>query len=152
MFWNKCRIAKKGYALVYILLLCSLCMIFVLFIFNMEVKITKNTISYKNYALKEIDYGDLREILFTKLFNNIYTNVEVLTLSNLKSYFINSELYFRTDDDKACIKYDKTINKLILESVYENGYYKKDIYDYKIDQNKVRLVFINAIYIKGGIE
>lgn len=152
MFWNKYRIIKKGYALVYTLLLCSLCMIFVLFIFNMEMKITRNTLSYKNYALKERDYEDLREIIFTKLFKNIYTNVDVLSSTNLKNYFINSNLYFRSEDNKACITYDATINKIIFESVYENNYYRKDIYDYKVVQNKVRLVFVNAIYIKGGIE
>lgn len=127
-------------------------MIIVLFIFNMEVKVTKNTLSFKNYALKERDYEDLREILFTKLFNNIYTNVNALSSENLKSYFNNSNLYFRTEDNKACIKYDSTINKIVFESIYENNYYRKDIYDYKVVEDKVKLIYLKAIYIRGGIE
>jgi hypothetical protein len=127
-------------------------MIIVLFIFNMEVKVTKNTLSFKNYALKERDYEDLREILFTKLFNNIYTNVNALSSANLKSYFNNSNLYFRTEDNKACIKYDSTINKIVFESIYENNYYRKDIYDYKVVEDKVKLIYLKAIYIRGGIE
>lgn len=152
MFWNKCRRVKKGYALVYTLMLCSICMVLVLFIFNMEVRITKNTLSYKNYVLKESEYEDLREVLFTKLFNNVYANVSVLNSTNLKNYFSSSNIYFKTEDNKACIKYDITINKIVFESVYENDYYRKDIYDYKVVQNKVKLLYLKSIYIRGEIE
>jgi hypothetical protein len=152
MFWNKYRSVKRGYALVYTLMLCSICIVLVLFIFDMEVKVTKNTLSYKNYILKNSEYEDLREILFTKLFNSIYTNVTLLNSTNLKNYFASSHLYYRTDDSKACIKYDATIDKVVYECVYDINNYRKDMYDYKIIKSKVRLVFLRSTYIKGAIE
>jgi|GEM_PF-2840595 len=152
MFWNKFRLVKKGYALVYTLLLCSICIVIVLLIFNLEMKVTRNTLSYKNYILKEREYEDNREILFTKLYKNINTNVTELNLDNLKNYFSNCNIYFRTDDNRACIKYDISTNKIVYESIYETNYYRKDLYDYKIIQNIVRLKYISSQYIKGAID
>lgn len=152
MFWNKCRITKKGYALIYTLLLCSICMIIVLFLFDLEMKETKNTVSYRNYCLKEKDYEDLKEILFTKLFKSVYANVSSLTINNVKSYLAVSNLYYKTEDNKGCIKYDGSINKIVYESLYEINYCRKDLYDYKIVENKLKLIYLRTLYIRGGIE
>lgn len=152
MFWNKFRAVKKGYTLVYTMILCFLCMLIVLFIFQLEIKVTKNALSYKDYILKEMEYEDNREVLFTKLYKSINTNVTELNINNLKNFLSNSKMYFRTEDNRACIKYDISTNRIFYESIYENKYCRKDLYDYKIIQGKVSLIYINSQYIEGAIE
>jgi hypothetical protein len=127
-------------------------MIIVLFIFQLEIKVTKNALSYKDYILKEREYEDNREVLFTKLYKSINTNVTELNINNLKNFLSNSKMYFRTEDNRACIKYDISTNRIFYESIYENKYCRKDLYDYKIIQGKVSLIYINSQYIEGAIE
>ncbi|MFL0268404.1 hypothetical protein [Candidatus Clostridium radicumherbarum] len=134
------------------MILCFLCMLIVLFIFQLEIKVTKNALSYKDYILKEMEYEDNREVLFTKLYKSINTNVTELNINNLKNFLSNSKMYFRTEDNRACIKYDISTNRIFYESIYENKYCRKDLYDYKIIQGKVSLIYINSQYIEGAIE
>ncbi|WP_406769182.1 hypothetical protein [Candidatus Clostridium stratigraminis] len=127
-------------------------MLIVLLIFQLEIKVSKDALSYKDYILKGKEYEDNREILFTKLYKSINTNVTELNLNNLKSFLTNSKMYFRTTDNRACIKYDISTNRIFYESIYENKYFRKDLYDYKIIQGKVKLIYISSQYIEGVIE
>lgn len=136
----------------YTMILCFLCMLIVLFIFQLEIKVTKNVLSYKDYILKEREYEDNKEILFTKLYKSINTNVTELNINNLKNFLSYSKMYFRTDDNRACVKYDILTNRIFYESIYENKYYQRDLYDYKIIQGKVKFIYLSSQYIEGAIE
>ena len=143
---------KKGYVVVYVLLVCSLCMILVSYSFYLEVKKVRNIKSYTNLIINAKKIDEYKEYLFTYLHKEVNTAISSLTSDSVKQYLTTNNFKIKFDNGKACIKYDLSTNKIILETFYSTDYYRRDLYDYKVVSNKLKYMYVNTIYIEGRIE
>lgn len=143
---------KKGYVTVYVLLVCSLCMILVFYSFYLEVKKIRNLKSYTNLIINTKKFDEYKEYSFTYLHKEVNSSLSSLTYNNVKQYLTSNNFKVKFDNGKACIKYDYAKNKIVFETYYDANYYRRDIYDYTIVSNKLKYTYLNTIYIEGRIE
>jgi hypothetical protein len=118
----------------------------------MEVKKSRNVSSQNSYIIKSKKYDEYKEYAFTLFHKRIKEYVENLSIINVEQYLKANNIITKIDNGKACIKYDSSINKIIFETYYDEDYYRKDLYDYKLIGNKIKYIYLNTIYIKGRIE
>jgi hypothetical protein len=152
MYKYKHSYLKKGYVTVYVLLVCSLCMIFVSYSFCLEVKKIRNLKSYTNLVVNTRKFDEYKEHAFTYIHKEVNIAISSLTYDNIKQYLITNNFKVKFDNGKACIRYDSIKDKIVLETYYNVNYYRRDIYDYKVVSNKLKYVYSNTKYIEGRIE
>jgi hypothetical protein len=152
MYKYKDTYIKKGYVTVYVLLVCSLCMILVSYSFYLEVKKIRNLKSYTSLIINTKKLDEYKEYLFTYLHKEVISSLSSLTYDNVKQCLTANNFKFKFDNGKACIKYDYIKNKINFETYYDADYYRRDIYDYKVVSNKLKYIYLNTIYIEGRIE
>lgn len=143
---------KKGYITIYVLLACLLCIIITAYIFNLEVRRTRNAESYSKIVSTTKKYDDYKEYAFTYMHRLIISSISNLDYAGVNSYLSLSNPKIKFDNNKACIKYDSVINKIVLETYYDSDYYRRDLYDYKVDSGKIKYVYLKTTYIEGRIQ
>ncbi|MBL4937923.1 hypothetical protein JK636_19625 [Clostridium sp. YIM B02515] len=143
---------KKGFVLVYTLLITSFCLIIAVYIFTLQVKISKNVNSYKNYVLKEQDYDKYKEYLFTELNEQILKNINKLEREEIKSYLNRSSFSNKSEDNKAKIKYNSIADNIEFTTYYETNYIRIDRYSYNTSDGKLKLIYLDTLYSEGKVE
>ncbi|SKA76862.1 hypothetical protein SAMN05428976_102374 [Clostridium sp. USBA 49] len=150
MFWNK-KI-KKGYILLYTIIITTFCMCIVLYFFTLEFKKIKSIQSEKNYILMNNKYDEYKEKSLTILYQNILENVLEKNYENIKKYFQDSKINFYIDNGKCNFKYNEKDNNLILDTYIDDYFFKRDIYDYDFIDDKFKFIYKETIYIEGRIK
>ncbi|MCM8711030.1 hypothetical protein M2651_08320 [Clostridium sp. SYSU_GA19001] len=152
MFWNKAGNIKKGYILIYILFIGMLCLLIVLSFFTMELKKTKDVVSYKDYIIMNKKEDEYREYLFTELYKNIIQNVIPLTSDCVDFYLNNNIISYDIDGKKGSLKYDLVSKKFLFESYVDDYCFKREIYEYKITNGNLKFIYNKTIFVEGRIE
>jgi hypothetical protein len=152
MYKHKDNYIKKGYVTVYVLLVCSLCMVLVSYSFSLEVKKIRSLKSYTNYIITTKKFDEYKEYAFTYLHKEVNIALNSLTYDNVKQYLTTNNFKVKIDNGKACIKYDPIKNNIVLETYIKVNYYRRDLYDYKVVANKLKYIYLDTIYIEGRIE
>lgn len=143
---------RKGFILVYTLLITSFCLIIAVYIFTLQVKISKNVNSYKNYVLKEQDHDKYKEYLFTEFSEQVLKNINKLEREEIKSYLNRSSFLYKSDDNKAKIKYNSITDNIEFTTYYETNYIRIDRYSYNASDGKLKLIYMDTSYSEGKVE
>lgn len=142
---------KKGYVLLYTLILGLLCIIMAVCCFTLELQIRKNNLSYRNYCLKPNINEEYKENLLTLLNKSIKNSVADITSNNIKDYYILNCNSFKITYKKSYIIYDKNNDDFIMYSYYDEYYHREDIYKYKINEGKLIYMYVNTKYNLGKV-
>lgn len=145
-------IVKKGYILLYVLIIGALCMTILTYCFTLEVKRMKNVISQKNYIIANSKHDEYKEKLLTKLYKEITDNVELITVDNIRSYFQNNVINYYSENKKGSVKYNKDNDIIILDTVVDDYSYRRDIYNYTAQEEKLKIIYFQTIYLEGRME
>lgn len=151
MYFNKYRKSKKGFILVYTLLITSICFITSLGCFKMELLKRDNNINFK----KEINKLDLvqrdREYLLTDLDSYIYANLQDINCENIKNLFLNqSEKHFYFES--SYIKYLNNMNSFYLCFYFNGSFYREELYKYNVSDGNVFYIPTEYSYKQGVLE
>lgn len=152
MHRNKTGHLKKGYITIYALIVCSFCIMVVIYCFYLGLKKTRNVNSYKAYVIKVDKQEEYKERAFTLMHKNITDAVQSLSLSGVKQHLTSSNPKIIIDNKKAAISYNSSNNRLVFEVSVDEDYYRRDLYEYKIVSGKLRYVYLNSTYIEGRIQ
>jgi hypothetical protein len=152
MYKYKHRNMNKGYIIVYILLVCSLCMVLVSYSFHMEISKSKNLRSYKDFIVKARKIEEYKEHLFTYLHKEINLSITSPTSENVREYLTVYLPEIRFDGDKACIRYDSITDRIFLETYTDAYNYRRDIYEYKVVSNEIKYSYLDTKNIEGRME
>jgi hypothetical protein len=149
---HKTGIVKKGYVMLYVLIMCALCIMIVSYSFYFEIKKRSNIESYERYVVKNNKYSEYKEKAFTFIHKDIIENVQALSYSTIRLYLSSRNPKFFIDNKSAVIRYDSSTNRILFETPYTEDYYRRDTYDYKVVSGKLKYVFLKSLYIKGRIQ
>lgn len=151
MYRNKTRKLKKGYALVYTLLIALFIITLLIFSFTLELKKTKNIDNYKREVSSSKKYVQHREYLLTELNEIINANVSGVSKDNIKAYFTVNSVIIKVDENKGAARYNKDGDCFYIES-YEDTYtYRREIFDYNVISNTLKFIYRKEEYVKGVI-
>ncbi|ERI91317.1 hypothetical protein HMPREF1982_03276 [Clostridiales bacterium oral taxon 876 str. F0540] len=143
---------RKGFILVYALLITSFCLIIAVYIFTLQVKIGNNVNSYKKYVLNEPEYDRYKEYLFTDISEQILKNISKPDREEMKGYLNRSSFMKKTEDNKAKIKYNSISDNVEFITYYETNYIRIDRYNYDVFNGKPKLIYLDTLYSEGKVE
>jgi hypothetical protein len=118
----------------------------------MELKKSRYVNSYKNLVIKTKKYDEYKEYAFTYLQKQVTEGVSNFTYNDIRQYLITTSFKVKFDNGIACIKYDSSLNKIVLETYYDEDYFRKDLYDFKVVENKLKYEYIKTLYIRDRLE
>jgi len=151
MYRYKTYKLRKGYILVYTLLIVSLLMIITIYGFTLQLKKTKNVKNYEREVSTFKIYEQYRETLLSELKAFINLNISVMSKESIRNYFTANSIVIRTDVNKAAIRYNQDEDKFYLESRYDSYNYRREVFDYEVVDSNIRFLFVKEEYVKGVI-
>lgn len=142
---------NKGYTLIYVLIMSSLCLSMVLGCYKMELLRRENSIKMNKNVLRVDKLQKYKEYLFTELDEHIYENVKNITDDEIKSY-LSSIKDFSLTYDECCIKYNKDKNYFLVQYYVNHKFCKEEFYQYKVNGNYIVYGCIDYSYVKGVLK
>ncbi|MCM0650385.1 hypothetical protein NBE98_18650 [Clostridium swellfunianum] len=152
MYKYKNKSIAKGYIALYVIFVCSLCIILAAYSFTLEIRRARTTNSLKNSILKINKVDEYKECGFTYLTNGINSSISSLSLDSVRQYLKASGFKIVYGEGKACIKYDLILDKIVLQTYYDSEFIRQDLYDYKIISDKLIYEYISTKYIEGRVQ
>jgi len=114
--------------MVYTILVGIICLVIMMYIFDIQIQEVKYSTSAKKYLLKDDSYQKYSEYLMTLFFTYINDNSEGIKKLGINEFFYNSKSYI-VKYEKAKVSYSNKTNEFIFATPYEyrinrNDYYK----------------------------
>lgn len=131
--------------MIYTILVGIICLIIMMYIFDIQMEEVKYSSSSKRYVLKDDNYQRDKEYLMTLFFTYINENNVQIKNVGINDFFYN----FKSDIvkyEKAKVSYSNKSNEFIFTTPYEyltnrNDYFKLEV----IDEN-FQMIFIKTVY------
>lgn len=141
---------NKGYTMIYVLIMSSICISIVFGCYKMEFLRRENSVNmYKN--IMRVDKSQkYKEYLFTQLDGYICENVKGITEDDIKNYF-HSLIDFKLTYENCTIKYDKDKNYFLVQYYINNEFYKEEFYQYKVRGNSIIYGCIDYSYLEDDL-
>jgi hypothetical protein len=152
MYRNKTGKLKKGYVLLYTLLVGLIIMLILIYSFTLELKKTKNVENYKKYIGSVRKYEEYREYLLTELSQRLKTSADLTSKESLKGYLTANTVIIRVDGNKGALRYNSGLDTFCVDSYIDNYSYKREIYDYDVINNNIKFTFRRDEFVEGGIQ
>lgn len=122
---------KKGFVMIIILLILTLILASLIYIFNIEVVRRGNIYNYIKYELGENVYEKHREYLLSRTNNYILSNLSIVTDENIQNLLCNVDnrmICF----DSSYVQYDEDERNIVLYIYPQGKPYKKEYYSWEI--------------------
>jgi hypothetical protein len=136
---------KKGFIMVYTIFVGIICLIMMMYIFDLQVAELKYSTSAKKYILREDKYQKYREYLTTLFYTYIDENDIEIKSKGTKEFFSNIQSVI-VSYEKSNVAFDKKENLFIFKIPYGNLVLRKDYFKLEIIDECLKLVFIKTIY------
>lgn len=136
---------KKGFILIYTLLVGIICLIITMYIFDIQMSEIKYSTSNKRYALMDDNYQRDKEYLMTLFSTYIDTNkVEIkrLTITTFFHDITGSVVSYQG----AKVTYNNTTNEFIFATPYDINAYRNDYYKLETLNEDFKMVFKKTLY------
>lgn len=143
---------KKGYILVDTLIIGLIAMIIALFCYSLVLQELKYNTSFYSYTKVNVDVQNYKEILLTKVNDNINANVMDRSLNNIKNYLSCNLTTIYTTNNKASISYSTVKSCLILKSYFDETHHREDFFDIIVESGTVKYVYKSTNYESGAME
>jgi hypothetical protein len=142
---------SKGYVLIYVLLVGSLCLLSSFFVFEMEMSQKESISLYKNEVTSDNKLQECRENLLTDIDTMVNSNVSSKDVLSLKTYLAGLPLTFKIYYQNSYISYDNIKDKIFIDYYINGLYYKTEYYSYYVDNLKVKYKCSDISYVKGMV-
>lgn len=144
--WRWKMQTKKGFILIYTVFVGIICLIIMMYIFDIQVAEVKYSTSTKRYILKEDKYQKYKEYLMTLFFT--YINDKKVQIKNLG---VNDFFYNCTGDivkyETAKVDYSNITSEFIFTTPYEVRTTRNDHFKLEASGDSFKLVFVKTDYI-----
>lgn len=137
---------KKGFIMVYTIFVGIICLLIMMYIFELQLSELKYSVSAKEQILKEDNYQKCKEYLMTSFYTYIDKNDGEIKNKGIKEFFYNTNgavVYY----EKNIVTYNKVKNEFIFQIPYSNLVFRHDYYRLENINECLRLVFIRTEYI-----
>ena len=130
---------KKGFILIYTILVGIVCLSIMMYIFDSKMSEFKYSTSNKKYVLKEDNYQRDKEYLMTLFFTYINANKE-----NIKS--LPNSLSSIVEYSNAKVIHASLTNEFIFITPNEAEGYRYDYFNLSVIGEKFKLIFLKTEY------
>ena len=130
--------------MVYTILVGIICLIIMMYIFDIQMSEVKYSTSTKKYLLKDDNYQKYNEYLMTLFFTYINENIEVIKELGINEFFYNSKDIVKYE--KAKVSYSNVTNEFIFTTPYEYLTNRNDYFKLQLIGNSFQMVFIKTDY------
>ena len=130
MFCNRKRKAKRGFILIYVLLIGCICIAISLGCYAMEMNVRSNSLMDYKRCLEVDEVEKYREYLLTELNKRMVeiASSEENDLEENKHYLEGIRIYF----EECCIYYDRDMDCFKAEYIFDGKFYKEETYEYEL--------------------
>ncbi|MGH4125679.1 MAG: hypothetical protein ACREV6_22435 [Clostridium sp.] len=136
---------KKGFIMVYTILVGIICLIIMMYIFDIQMSEVKYSTNTKEYLLKEDNYQRYSEYLMTLFSTYINENNEVIKKIGINEFFYNSKDYI-VKYEKAKVSYSNNTYEFIFTTPYKYGANRNDYFKLQGNGESFKMVFIKTDY------
>ena len=136
---------KKGFILVYTVLVGTICLIIMMYIFDIQMSEVKYSTTNKGYLLKEDTYQRYSEYLMTLFYTYLNENNEAIKTLGIKEFFYNSKSYI-VKYEKAKVSYSIKSSEFIFITPYKYGVNRNDYFKLQAISESYNMVFIKTDY------
>ena len=136
---------KKGFIMIYTMLIGIICLIIMMYIFDIQRSEMKYSTSSKKYMLKEDNYQRYKEYLMTLFYTCINENYQQIKKLGINDFFYN----FKNDIVKyeaAKVTYSNKTNEFIFTTPYEYRSKRNDYFKLEVIDESFQLIFIKTDY------
>ena len=132
--------------MVYTILVGIICLIIMMYIFDIQMSEVKYSTSTKKYVLKDDNYQKYKEYLMTLFFTYINENNEEIKRLGINEFFYNSKSDI-VKYEKAKVSYSNKTNEFIFTTPYEYRTNRNDYFKLEVIGESFQMVFIKTRYL-----
>ncbi|MCB2291977.1 hypothetical protein LGK95_00295 [Clostridium algoriphilum] len=136
---------KKGFILIYTILVGLICLIIMMYIFDIQVSEMKYSTSTKKYVLNEDNYQKYKEYLMTLFFDYLKENKEQIKEGDTNKFFYNSTgniVNYGTSN----VVYSNKTEEFIFKTPDETRLTRNDYYKLEVVGESFKLIFVKTDY------
>ena len=137
--------AKKGFIMIYTVLVGIICLVIMMYIFDIQMAEVKYSTSTKKHVLKEDNYQKYKEYLMTLFFTYINENNEQIKKVGINEFFFNSKSDI-VKYEKAKVSYSNKTNEFKFTTPYEYLTNRNDYFKLEAIGESFQIVFIKTDY------
>lgn len=142
---------KKGFILIYTILVGMICLIIMMYTFDIRRSEVEYSASNEKYILKEDNYQKDKEYLMTLFFAYINENKDKIKADGTTEVFCDSagdvSECKTIKHDTAKVIYSKKTNEFVFETFDQYRTTRNDYFKLKIIDGKFQIIFIETKYI-----
>lgn len=135
---------KKGFILIYTLLIGIICLTMMMYIFNMQMSEIKYSSSTKKYILKDDSYQKNKEYLLTLFYSFITENNKAITEMGISEFFYGLESI--VEYGTSTVNYSNKTNEFVFITPYEYRVSRNDYFKLQLNGEDFQLRFIRTDY------
>jgi len=136
---------KKGFILIYTILVGIICLVIMMYIFDIQASEVKYSTSTKRYVLKEDSYQKYKEYLMTLFFTYVNENSVEIKKIGINAFFYNS-----TGDivkyETARVNYSNITSEFIFKTPYDVRTNRNDHFKLEDNGEEFNIVFVKTNY------
>lgn len=137
---------KKGFILIYTILIGAVCLMVMMYIFDIQMEEMRYTTSTKRHVLKEDNYQKYKEYLMTIFFTYIDENYDQIKKTGVNEFFSNSKNEI-IKYEKAKVSYSNKTNEFIFTTPYEEKANRNDYFNLEVTSESFQIKYIKTDYI-----
>jgi hypothetical protein len=136
---------KKGFILVYTILVGIICLIMMMYIFDIQVGEMKYSISAKKYILKEDYYQKNKEYLITLFSEVIDVNSDQIKKEGVSGFFHNFESNIVMYEESK-VRYSNITSEFIFTTPFEDRINRNDYFKLEPSGDSFKIIFTRTNY------
>ncbi|MBU3176345.1 hypothetical protein KPL47_08165 [Clostridium estertheticum] len=136
---------KKGFILIYTILVGLVCLTIMMYIFDVQLSEVKYSTSNKKHVLKDDNYQRDKEYLMTLFFKYINANKVQINQVGINKFFFDS-LSSTVKYGGALVTHTNLTNEFIFITSNEKNEKRYDYFNLEDSGEKFKLIFIRTEY------
>ena len=136
---------KKGFILTYTILIGIICLIMMMYIFDVQVAEVKYSLSIKKYILKEDHYQKNKEYLMTLFSSFIDTKNEQIKIEGVNEFFYDFKSHIVMYEE-AKVSYSSMTSEFVFTTPWEYRTNRNDYYKLEDSGDSFKMIFTRTNY------
>lgn len=146
MFWDKKSLLKKGFVMIYTLIIGLIIILITSYVFMLETRKKAYILDLKKNITEKPYSRETTEYLFLEMNNYILSSSSSVNRTELYKLFSTKIDKNKIGNDDYFIYYDISTDKFIIRQDYREKQIKKDIYDYNFIDGKIKYIYSYSKY------
>lgn len=146
MFWCKKSLLKKGFVMIYTLIIGLIIILITSYVFMLEARKKVYILDLKKNITEKPYSRETTEYLFLEMNNYILNSTSSVNRTELYKLFSTKIDKNKIGNDNYFIYYDILTDKFIIRQDYREKQIKMDIYDYNFIDGKIKYIYSYSKY------